>query len=332
MNSRPFWLPPVNAAMGLLSRANRILFERGWRTRHRVDVPVISVGNIALGGTGKTPLVAALAKLLHQHGARPAVLTRGYGRAGDEPVVINYGDLPPWRDIGDEPTLLAQTLPHVPILVDTDRVRSAANAIEHAGATHLLLDDGFQHWRLHRDLDLVAVNADDPLACRTLRREPPSALARADAVVVTRTRDVRQFEQALEAIRPWAPAARVIATSLKVLALRRGATDLPASTLVDLPVVAVAGIGSPEGFVGTLDDAGARIVDRFFFPDHHPFTTSDLEQALEAAARHSARVVTTEKDFIRIPPALQRAVDWLRVETVPWGDDLESVLAPLLIR
>ena len=178
----------ASRALEWVNTAARAGYASGVCRVHRAPVPVISVGNIAIGGTGKTPLVAAIARFLLEHGARPAILTRGYRRRDPLPRLVRGAAAPAWEEIGDEPALLARMLPDVPIVVDADRVRGAATAVRDAGATHLVLDDGFQHWRLARDLDIVAVDAADPLCARRLRRERPAALARADLAVAVDAR------------------------------------------------------------------------------------------------------------------------------------------------
>ncbi|OYV89185.1 MAG: tetraacyldisaccharide 4'-kinase, partial [Acidobacteria bacterium 21-70-11] len=172
-------------------------YRIGLRRVHHAGVPVISVGNIAFGGTGKTPLVAALARVLLAAGARPAILTRGYGRREKQPVLVQGGENATWERVGDEPALLARALPEVPIVVDADRVRGAATAIREAAATHLILDDGFQHWRLGRDLDIVVVEASDPFGAKAPRREHPDALGRADAIVLSRAANLTEARAAM---------------------------------------------------------------------------------------------------------------------------------------
>ena len=283
-------------------------YHRGWLRSSRLPVPVISVGNLIFGGTGKTPTVIALVRDLVRRGRHPAVLTRGYGRAVDETVVL-IGPEPgeTFREAGDEPIELAQRLPGVPIVVDADRARGGVEALSR-GADVLVLDDGFQHLRLERDLDLVLVDAGDPwgggrLPPRGRLREPLSGLTRADAVLVTKVgpdpepvlASVRRVvaEQGLE--------VPVLAARLEPTTIRRGHDQTGPEVLGGTPVFAVAGLARPGGFADLLRTAGAEVVGTRWFADHHPFTGTEVEEALAAAAALGAVVVTTAKDAVKMP-------------------------------
>ena len=308
----------------------RAAYRRGLRRVHRAEVPVVSVGNIVCGGSGKSPLVAALARHLLEQGQRPAILTRGYRRAHKEPVLIVDDREPRWQEAGDEPALLARDLPGVPIVVDRDRVRGAATAVRETGATVLLLDDGFQHWRLHRDLDVVVVAATDPLGSRAPRREPPSALRWADAVVISRAADRPEASAALAVVGPEAPDAYLMVTRLVPRSLHRGGELLPLAALRGQAVVAVAGLGSPESFVHTLGDLGARLLELRFFPDHHRYARHEVERLLHEASTAGAWLVTTAKDIVKFPPDLAGRTTWLSVATEPLVGSFAELLAPVL--
>ena len=305
-------------------------YRWGWRKRSHAAVPVISVGNIALGGTGKTPLVAALARRLLAVGARPAILTRGYRRRDKRPVLITQERQVGWERAGDEPALLSRALPEVPIVVDPDRVRGAATAVREVGATHLLLDDGFQHWRLVRDLDIVVVEASDPFGARAPRREHPDALARAHAIVLSRTADRTEALAAFAVLGPYAPEAVLVATRLAATALHFEGQRRPPDVLSGKPVLALAGIASPEGFVNSLGDLGAQIADMRFFADHHRYRQRELDAALADAAATGAMVVTTAKDVVKFPPDVAEKVAWLEVEAVPFMGSFDELLRPVL--
>jgi tetraacyldisaccharide 4'-kinase len=306
------------------------LYRSGVRKTFRATVPVISVGNIALGGTGKTPLVAALARVLLAAGARPAILSRGYRRREKRPVLLRGAEGATWERAGDEPALLARALPEVPIVVDPDRVHGAATAVHEAGATHLILDDGYQYWRLVRDLDIVVVEASDPFGAKAPRREHPDALARADAVVLSRAADLTEARAAMAVLGAYAPDAVFLATSLATRAVWVRGERRDADALRDVRVVAMAGIGSPEGFVHTLGDVGAVVTDMRFFPDHHRYTRAEVEAVLAEAAAAGATVATTAKDAVKLPPDLAARVAWLDVDAVAVLGSFEELLAPLL--
>jgi len=282
-------------------------YSRGWLASSQLAAPVVSVGNLTFGGTGKTPTVIALVRDLVRRGRRPAVLTRGYGRTGSDPVVL-VGPEPKATvaTAGDEPLELAWRLPGVPVVVDADRTRGGIEALTR-GADVLVLDDGFQHLQLDRDLNIVLVDAGDPWGGGRLPpsgrlREPLSGLARADAVVVTKVgsdpeailADVRQV------VWQHAPGIPVLAARLEPTVVRRGEGVAGPKVLTGQRVLAVAGLGRPDGFADLLRAAGAEIVETRWFPDHHRFTETEVGAAVDAAEAVGAVVVTTAKDAVKM--------------------------------
>lgn len=289
-------------------RARLAAYRRGWLAAERLPVPIVSVGNLTFGGTGKTPTVVALVRDLVRRGRRPAVLTRGYGRAVADPVVL-VGPRPRHDAAvaGDEPLELARRLPGVPVVVDADRVRGGIEA-RTRGADTLVLDDGFQHLRLARDLDLVLIDAGDPwgggrLAPLGRLREPVEGLARADAVLVTKV--PRDPEPVLAAIRETvaalAPAAPVLAARLEPVAVHCGDDVLDIDMLDGRRVVAAAGLGRPAGFAELLVAAGAEVVGTHFVADHHPWPPDEIAAVVERARGLDAVVATTAKDAVKMP-------------------------------
>ncbi|RPI60870.1 MAG: tetraacyldisaccharide 4'-kinase, partial [Planctomycetaceae bacterium] len=254
---------PYSAAMRLRRRA----YGCGLLPRHSAGVPVICVGNITTGGTGKTPMVAWVAGRLVATGARPAVLTRGYKSVNGK---------------SDEAELLSQLLgPDVPVIVNPDRVAGAAAAVAR-GATVLVMDDGFQHCRLRRDLDIVLIDATNPFGfghClpRGLLREPTSALADADAIVITRSDQAAP--QALEALRAdlskLAPQAYLYhATHKPSAVLDECARPLPLEVLAAPArrVFAFCGLANPDGFFDTVKSLGANLAGQAALEDHADYT------------------------------------------------------------
>lgn len=320
----------ASGVLELVNAGANLLFRLGLARVERADVPVISVGNIACGGTGKTPLVAALARELQRLGHRPAILTRGYNRQRQEPLLVTENRTVSWQEAGDEPALLARALPSVPLVVDADRVRGAATAVRETAATHLILDDGFQHWRLHRDADIVVVDAGDPLAHHSPRRERPATLARATGVVINRVTDRSEAAAVMAWLGPWAPEAAMIATKVVPCALHRGSERLPVEILKGQKVVVLAGLGNPETFVNTVGDLGAVVVDLQLHPDHHRYRRSELLAAVEAGRRSGAVVVTTGKDIVKVPPDLAGELLWIEVELVPVFGTFSELLRPAL--
>jgi tetraacyldisaccharide 4'-kinase len=311
MSRQPAWhalLGPLTPLYRGAVVARARAYERGWIRQSRLTVPVVSVGNLTFGGTGKTPTVVALVRDLARRGRHPAVLTRGYGRTADHQIVLIGPDpSTPVSMAGDEPLELAARLPGVPVVVDGDRVRGGIEAIGR-GADVVVLDDGFQHLRLARDLDLVLVDAGDPwgggrLPPRGRLREPIAHLARADAVLVTKL--PVDAEPALDAVRDevgrHAPGAPVLGARLEPTAVRRRDGAAPPEVLFKQRVLAVAGLGRPEGFAELLLEAGAEIVGRRWFDDHHPYTVAEVAELKAAAGRLDAVVATTAKDAVKLP-------------------------------
>jgi tetraacyldisaccharide 4'-kinase len=292
----------------------RALYARAaaWRRRHyagrgqRLVQPVVSIGNVASGGRGKTPLVAHVARLLVDAGERPAILSRGYGRTDpvDGVTVVSDGIhvLADLSRAGDEPLMLARGVPGALVLVSPDRHWAGALAERRLGATVHLLDDGFQHVTLARDVDLAAVTAADeqdrPMP-RGRLREAFGAVRHADAVIVL---GERPADAAALAAR-WGIGHAFTAHARQGVARAvdpwGGALRLPR----DRPVVAVAGIARPDAFFADLEAAGWHLAARLPFRDHHAFTPADAA-AIAARVRETGAdaVLTTEKDAVRLLP------------------------------
>ncbi len=330
-------LAPLAAAYAAAVSVRTTLYSRGWLSRARAAVPVISIGNIAVGGTGKTPLVAMAARLLKEAGLRPAIVSRGYGgRRSVDPLVVS-GDSGADLGVtaasaGDEPVMLGRCLPGVPVIVARRRSEGAALAIARFGAGCVLLDDGFQHLSLHRDLDVVLLDERHPLGTGRLLpagvlREPPAALERADAIVLSgEGGDPAKTRERLAAhVRPGTPYFGF--RTEPTLILRDGVEPQPAGSIAGRRVVAFAGIARPERLRASLEALGARVVEFLPFPDHHVFGQGDLRRILGAAKRGSPELlVTTEKDLVRIEASAaaflrEAGLAALRVEGVLFGNE-----------
>jgi len=289
------------------------LYRSGILRTHRLPHPVVSVGNLTTGGTGKTPLVMYLAQVLKRAGLQPAILTRGYkGKAEQTGGLVSDGSkiLLPAEECGDEPYLMATKLNGVPIAVGRTRHESA-RLIPGFGVNRkliFLLDDGYQHLQLERDLNILILDATDPFGGGRLLpagrlREPLSAMARADLVIVTRAH--LPFEQeALETqVRLRNRLAKISyfyhdAVGLLELNTRE---VLPLPHLLQKKIVALSGIGNPEVFIKDLTHYQMEVVQHFSFRDHHQFTEDNLETVARAARSLGANaIVTTEKDLVRL--------------------------------
>lgn len=274
-------------------RARRWYYERHPDARRRLRRPVISVGNLSVGGTAKTPLVARIARHLLDRGEAPAILSRGYGRTDrvDGAVVVSDGArvLADLARAGDEPLMLAQSVHGARVVVSEDRYLAGRLAERRLGATVHILDDGFQHVQLARDLDILMTRVGESNG-RVLPfgrlREAPDAAARAHVAVVL---DVDLA------------TARTEAWTLGVSACAGARRVLLATPAIDSPIVAVAGIAQPDQFFQMLAAAGYQIARTLAFADHHPYRPADLAR-ISAAVRDSsaATVVTTEKDVVRL--------------------------------
>ncbi len=273
-------------------------------------MPVVSVGNLTLGGTGKTPCVEWVARHFRERGVQVAILSRGYG-----------------SDAGrnDEALVLEENLPDVPHLQDPDRVAAAGRAVEELESELLMLDDGFQHRRLHRDLDVVLIDATRPpardhLFPRGTLREPTAGLRRAGAVVLTRCDQVGPDDVA--ALRAWLaarwPDVPVATSEHRPLELVCGADERhPASDLAGRTVGAFCGIGNPDAFRRTLAAVGATVADFRTFPDHHAYTRDDVADLARwaAALPAGAETATTQKDWVklRVPDLAGRRLRAVRI-------------------
>ncbi len=260
----------------------------------KVNAWVISIGNITWGGTGKTPLVMSLAKVLSENGKKIAVLTRGYGQ--------------------DEVVELKKRLPGIAVIVGRDRVRSAREALK-GGAEILILDDGFQHILLHRDVDVVNINSTIPFGPGGLipmgtLREPLENLSRANIFVLTKTnigsKNVHWIRQKLQQLKPNAVIFEAIHKPIQFLDFKRN-RYVPLSEIKGKSVAALSGIGDPFSFEKTVENLGARVLFAARFDDHHAYTERDLRDFAKRCREVQVKdVVTTEKDFHRIEPLLRR--------------------------
>jgi tetraacyldisaccharide 4'-kinase len=291
---------------GLLeARARR--YASGRAVSHRLHYPVISVGNLTMGGTGKTPFAAHLARRLRFEGKRPAILTRGYGRKSRGLVVVSEGNGPlvPPEVGGDEPVALALRLPGVVIVAASRRIE-AARAAEKLGADLFILDDGYQHLAIERDANLLLLDSRDPfgggLPPRGWLREPLSALARADAFIFTRVERGEPTAEALATLKRWNPSAPVFTARFRAVGLQdeKGAL-LEGPALSDRRLVAVCGIAQPATFAATIASVGLRAEDTLVFHDHHRYTARDIARIHRITDETGASwILTTEKDAVKL--------------------------------
>jgi len=312
----------LNTLYAAVARGRRQWFDRHPEARRHLARPVVSVGNLAVGGSGKTPVVAHLARLLLAEGERPAVLSRGYARRRPLDGVVIVRDREGVRagldTAGDEPLMLARRLDGVPVLVAADRHLAGLVAERHLDASVHLLDDGFQHMMLARDADLVLVDARDVADARTLPggrlREPIDTIARADAVIVTGDGDGDEAEARLAAL-----GARKIFRLTRHLGgaswvePRAGPAPAPGASRA----VAFAAIARPERFMADLAAAGWDLAGDLRFRDHHRYSRADVGRIARLVSDAGASVaLTSEKDLVRLLPhaPLGAPVAWVPLE------------------
>jgi tetraacyldisaccharide 4'-kinase len=339
----------AGAFYGLGVRVRNRAYDRGWKKIDRAALPVVSLGNLTTGGTGKTPFAAFIARWLRQRGMRVCFISRGY-RSGESGSRL--ASFPPFARGGqggsgpatgstmnDEALVLDQLCPDVPHLQYPDRVAAARIAHEELDSQLIILDDGFQHRRIARDLDIVLIDATNPwgfghLLPRGLLREPVSSLRRAHLVVITRVdqaprENIEAIRRRVANMRPDGAIAEATFPPARLIN-STGATAALGS-LSGRPVAAFCGIGNPEAFHKTLEKCGCQIADFQSFPDHHNYTRADVED-LERWSRglEVEAVVCTQKDLVKI--ALERLGEhplWaieIGTQIVSGGDVLEARL------
>ena len=312
---------------GVLAREGA--YARGWLRRGRLPCPVVSVGNLVVGGTGKTPAVEMVARWLSDEGRRVAIVSRGYGRHPAAPVeLVSDGSAPRLsaERAGDEPLLLARRLRGVAVVVGADRLAAGRWAVANLRPDLVLLDDGFQQRRLLKDVEIVCLDALAPwgpggLFPRGTLREPPSALARAHLILVTRADPRRNLAGLIAEVRHHAGLAPCLLADYAVEDLEdlgSGAHE-SADALRGRSVLAFAGIAAPERLGETLAARGAIVRDVVAFPDHHAYGPRDLEAVTHRARAFGAGLlVTTEKDAVRL--AGMSGVTSARASTTPRPD------------
>lgn len=312
---------------GALCRFRIFLYEAGILPKKRVDCPVVSIGNITTGGTGKTPLTIYLAEKWQERGKTVGIVSRGYRRETKTSVVlVSDGSklLESARSVGDEPRLMAERLKGVPIIVAADRYEGCRWLISRFHVDLILLDDGFQHIRLDRDLNLLLIDVTNPfgngrLLPRGSLREPVSEIRRADCVIFTRTDREEDMADLSNLIKRFErPFLKSRFQASELIDFKSGLVH-PLSDLKGQLILAVCGIGNPKAFLKQLSVLGAKIQDAIIFQDHHDYKPSDIHTIGERAeAIHIARIVTTEKDAVKMKglPGINLDIWILRIDMV----------------
>lgn len=295
---------------GLIVKVRAWLYAKGQLKVNKLSIPVVCVGNLSTGGTGKTPAIVAITSLLLKENKKVGVLSRGYKRkkGGREVIVIAEGEEPNPDLCGDEPLMLARELANrVPVFVSPDRFAAGTIAEYQYGCDILIMDDGFQHFKLKRNADIVLVNAASPFTEDKLLpygnlRESPCGLKRATVVLLTHCELAKKstLEKLRQSIREYT-SAPIIESSHKSLAFIKADTKetYPKDFLSGISSVALSGIGSPRTFEENLRRLGVKIKQAWQYPDHHTYSEEELMSARNAAG--NSPIITTFKDFARFP-------------------------------
>ena len=316
-------LPPLSAIYGAVTRSRLVAYRRGWFSVSKLAAPVISVGNLTTGGTGKTPLVEWVCRVLGGEAVDEAwgendrvrkkvcVLTRGYGRANpSSQVVVSNGTelLAGERESGDEPYLLAKNLIGIAAVISNpNRLAAGEWAIQNLGSEVFVLDDGFQHLGLARDLDIVTIDATNPWGGGRLLpnghlREPRTGLSRAGCVVITRTEQIENLVTIKDAVQRSVGPTPIFSSRMATSGIRRiDSESIDNSSLLSQPVAAFCGVGNPESFFSHLRREGRELVFTRAFADHHHYNQSELGVLVNAAQARGAQVlISTAKDATKL--------------------------------
>ncbi len=296
-----FFLGVASQVYSVVICLRNFLYSRGWLKTYHVNAIVISIGNITVGGTGKTPLVIWLCKFLQQNDIRCAILTRGY-KATQGPRLKT-------QDQGDEPAIIAKSCPRASVIINPDRVAGANEAVNKFGAKVLIMDDGFQHRRLARELDIVTIDATRPfgygkLLPAGLLREPVDSLKQADAIVITRSdqvteEDLVDLERKLLSTNNNMIMARAAHSPICVKTIDN--KEIGVGELKDKKIFAFCGIGNPEAFLNTIKSIAASLVGSKIYNDHYRYADEDIgDISREAMDVKADLILTTQKDWSKI--------------------------------
>lgn len=324
----------VSVGFGIVVRWRRWMYRKGWLRSVRLPCCVVSVGNLTVGGTGKTPTTVLLARTLQERGARVAIISRGYGRRVNNPItLVSDGQkiIAPVAEAGDEPLLMAQQLPQAIVAVGADRAAVGRYVIDNFQPDVILLDDGFSHLRLQRDFDLVLLDGRQPFGNGYLLpagslREPVDHHRMADLLGLTHVdtpANTAHFEPP------------TVCLSYKIEGFRQLHSNETHLVNALQRIVAVSGIAHPKSFEETLRDARLDVIKHYIFADHHPYRREDIETILQET---DLPIVLTEKDAVKwealLPPEKSRRVWALQVRMHvthgqrEWAAFIEKILWP----
>lgn len=331
-----FILYLCSLAYGAIVRMRTSFYKNGILKSKRLSCKVISIGNLTVGGTGKTPLAMYIANLLKRAGYQLVIISRGYGGSAEKTggIVSNEKTIRmSVEQAGDEPYLIATRLAGIPVMVGSHRYQSGKQAILSFHPDILLLDDAFQHIQLQRDLDLCLCDAKKPLGNgylfpRGMLREPVAHLRRADAVILTRDQRSNDVSASVNMIQKYIPGKPIFSCSYRPSEFREPANDQThhVEILTGRKILAFSGIAQNDKFAAMLSELGGHILKFIPFSDHHWYTNSEVTQILRMAKDlHVDYIVTTEKDYVRIGNRLSSSFPTLiLVISLSFGEDTEA--------
>ncbi len=293
---------------GSLVSIRKIFYETKILTTKSLKCKVISIGNITVGGSGKTPTVEYLSNLLQSKGYKVGIISRGYKRKSRSTTVVTDGKSKPesWGPFGDEPFLLAHKLKNIPIVVGTSKYKAGSMMIEKFQPDVILIDDGFQHLSLNRDLDIVLVNSKDIKSDHKLipsgkLREPISNLTRADLIVITKTNVHQPSNYLINKIKSFNRPTIYNKIQIKDLLQYKSNKTIKLEKIANKKVYLFSALGDNESFKKIMDNTGAKIVGHSKYPDHYEYTFEDLKDIEQKAKKCNAEfLITTEKDLVKI--------------------------------
>jgi tetraacyldisaccharide 4'-kinase len=305
----PLLLTPLSWIYGLITEIRNCLYDWGiLKTVCISDCYVVSVGNISVGGTGKTPAVVAIAQHYQATGKKVAILSRGYRRSGNETTVVSDGQqiLTTPDDAGDEPYLLALKLPGIPVVSEPDRVKGARLIMDKFEPDVIVLDDAFQHRRIHRDLDVVLIDCSVPLQQyhhlpAGIMREHWRHMKRADLVFLTRVDQSASVKPLKNKLKKYTRVQVVETRHVAINVISLDGTSYPVEKLRKGNVGVFSGIGNPDSFRWIIERLSGNIISQKNFKDHHSYTRDEIELLVAESRRNKAEyLITTEKDIIKI--------------------------------
>ena len=335
----PF-LIPLSWIYGCIIWIRNQLYDLGWIKGVVFNKPIISIGNITSGGTGKTPMVIYLAQLLQKNGKKPGIISRGYGRKSQGLQVVHNGKklIASVEMAGDEPFLMANMLKNVPIIVSKNRIKGIKQLIDYYFVDVIIMDDGFQHRKVNRNLDILTISSNDKKIGYRLfpwgnLREPLKNINRANYVIYTKT--VNHKTPAIHSeFQPFLKTSPINSSLLPIL-MKYNASSYKKSPPPDKPIFAFCGIAEPNSFINSAKELSLKIKGRNFFQDHQEYTEAVIKELSEQIkVCNINQVVTTEKDMVKLPESFltEFEVYVIKIDVIFKNESaFQAIIKPILL-